>query len=54
MKVDCDSSTSSIPAAVMLESRNICSGGTGRNTGHVLETAEEYVGLEETYGAEPA
>lgn len=54
VKVDCDSSTSSIPAAVMLESRNICSGATGRNSSYILETAEEYSGLEETYGAEPA
>jgi glycine/D-amino acid oxidase-like deaminating enzyme len=38
----------------MLEARDICSGATGRNGGHVLETAEEFGDLEEVYGTDAA
>lgn len=39
---------------VVLEAREFCSGATGRNGGHVLETAEEYMELEETFGPDTA
>lgn len=39
---------------VLLEARDICSGATGRNGGHCLETAEEYLELKETWGQESA
>jgi hypothetical protein len=44
----------SIPAVVILEARDICSGATGRNGGHILETAEEFSSLEEQFGLEEA
>ncbi|EED14248.1 FAD dependent oxidoreductase, putative [Talaromyces stipitatus ATCC 10500] len=53
-EMDSNISMSAIPAVVMLESRNTCSGATGRNGGHILETAEEYVYYEETYGVKAA
>ncbi|RAK95304.1 NAD(P)/FAD-dependent oxidoreductase [Aspergillus ibericus CBS 121593] len=42
------------PAVVILEARSICSGATGRNGGHILETAEEFADLEDLYGREEA
>ncbi|PYI10915.1 FAD dependent oxidoreductase [Aspergillus sclerotiicarbonarius CBS 121057] len=42
------------PAVVILEARDICSGATGRNGGHILETAEKFASLEDTYGLEAA
>ncbi|OOF91806.1 hypothetical protein ASPCADRAFT_133894 [Aspergillus carbonarius ITEM 5010] len=42
------------PAVVILEARSICSGATGRNGGHILETGEEFADLEDTYGREAA
>lgn len=39
---------------VLLEARDICSGATGRNGGHCLETAEEYLELKEAWGKESA
>lgn len=39
---------------VMLEARDFCSGATGRNGGHILETAEEFEDLEAAYGLEAA
>ncbi|KAF4151317.1 hypothetical protein CNMCM6069_004140 [Aspergillus lentulus] len=42
------------PAIVMLEARDICSGATGRNGGHILETAEEFADLEEAHGTDAA
>ncbi|EAW06968.1 NAD(P)/FAD-dependent oxidoreductase [Aspergillus clavatus NRRL 1] len=42
------------PAVVILEARDVCSGATGRNGGHILETAEEFVDLEESIGLEAA
>lgn len=42
------------PAVVMLEARDICSGATGRNGGHILETAEEFAELEQVHGIEAA
>jgi glycine/D-amino acid oxidase-like deaminating enzyme len=42
------------PRVVMLEARDFCSGATGRNGGHILETAEEFEDLEATYGLDAA
>lgn len=42
------------PAVVMLEARDICSGATGRNGGHILETADEYAELADLLGEEAA
>ncbi|RAO74200.1 uncharacterized protein BHQ10_010212 [Talaromyces amestolkiae] len=39
---------------VILEARDFCSGATGRNGGHVLETADDYMELEETFGPDTA
>lgn len=47
-------STSSHPAVVMLEARDICSGATGRNGGHILETADEYAEIVDAFGEESA
>lgn len=48
------SSASSHPAVVMLEARDICSGATGRNGGHILETADEYAEIADVFGEESA
>ncbi|BCS27817.1 NAD(P)/FAD-dependent oxidoreductase [Aspergillus puulaauensis] len=42
------------PAIVMLEARDICNGATGRNGGHILETAEEFAELEQVHGTDAA
>ncbi|KAF7590830.1 hypothetical protein BBP40_002299 [Aspergillus hancockii] len=42
------------PKIVMLEARDTCTGATGRNGGHILETAEEFAEWEATYGLETA
>jgi glycine/D-amino acid oxidase-like deaminating enzyme len=42
------------PAVVMLEARDICSGATGRNGGHILETADEYAEFADAFGDEAA
>jgi glycine/D-amino acid oxidase-like deaminating enzyme len=42
------------PRVLILEARDFCSGATGRNGGHILETADEFVDLETTYGLEAA
>ncbi|KNG86205.1 putative FAD dependent oxidoreductase [Aspergillus nomiae NRRL 13137] len=42
------------PAVVMLEARDTCTGATGRNGGHILETAEEFTDWEALYGLEAA
>ncbi|KAL3457551.1 putative FAD dependent oxidoreductase [Aspergillus heterothallicus] len=42
------------PAVVILEARDICSGATGRNGGHILETAEDFSHLEEKHSQEAA
>lgn len=39
---------------VMLEARALCSGATGRNGGHCLETVEDYLGLKQRWGREAA
>lgn len=39
---------------IMLEARDSCSGATGRNGGHILETGEEYAMLKERLGKEEA
>ncbi|KAJ5308926.1 hypothetical protein PENANT_c013G08265 [Penicillium antarcticum] len=45
---------SSDPSVVVLEARTICSGATGRNGGHILETADEYAEFADEFGAEDA
>lgn len=42
------------PAVVILEARDVCSGATGRNGGHILETAEEFADLEDMHGTDAA
>lgn len=42
------------PAVVILEARDVCSGATGRNGGHIIETAEEFAELEASHGVEAA
>ena len=42
------------PRIIMLEARDICSGATGRNGGHILETVEEFIELEQSIGLEAA
>ncbi|KAH7401386.1 FAD dependent oxidoreductase-domain-containing protein [Pyrenochaeta sp. MPI-SDFR-AT-0127] len=42
------------PSVVILEARDCCSGATGRNGGHLLETALEYLELKEAVGLEAA
>jgi glycine/D-amino acid oxidase-like deaminating enzyme len=44
----------SLPSILMLEARSICSGATGRNGGHIIETADEYADLADTLGVEDA
>jgi hypothetical protein len=39
---------------MMVEARDLCSGATGRNGGHILETGEDFVDLEAEYGLEAA
>lgn len=49
--------TSSSPSQLkilMLEARDICSGATGRNGGHILETADEYAEFEDKFGTHEA
>jgi hypothetical protein len=46
--------TKARPAVVILEARDVCSGATGRNGGHILETAEEFAELEASLGLEAA
>ncbi|KAF9886876.1 hypothetical protein FE257_010999 [Aspergillus nanangensis] len=45
---------SSKPAVAIIEARDICSGATGRNGGHILATAEDFVDLEEAFGLDVA
>ncbi|KAJ5812033.1 hypothetical protein N7474_008334 [Penicillium riverlandense] len=49
-----ESSVPTHPAVVMLEARGICSGATGRNGGHILETADEYAELADVFGEDVA
>lgn len=51
---DPNPSTSNAPSIVILEARDFCSGATGRNGGHILESADEYVELAETFGEDTA
>lgn len=48
------SGSSGHPAVVMLEARDVCSGATGRNGGHILETGEEFMEFVETVGVDNA
>lgn len=45
---------SSSQSVLMLEARSICSGATGRNGGHILETADDYAELTDAFGAKDA
>ncbi|EAU36654.1 predicted protein [Aspergillus terreus NIH2624] len=45
---------SSRPSIVILEARDVCSGATGRNGGHILETAEDFTEFEATFGLDIA
>ncbi|CAD6448298.1 bb3a4030-b0be-42be-b4ec-b58eacf211c8 [Sclerotinia trifoliorum] len=45
-----ETQSSSQPKVIMLEARDSCSGATGRNGGHILETGEEYAMLKERLG----
>ena len=38
----------------MLEARTVCSGATGRNGGHILETADEYSRFADVLGVDAA
>lgn len=46
--------SSTHPKVAMLEARDSCSGATGRNGGHILETGEEYAMLKERLGKDSA
>lgn len=48
------SHTPGYPVVIMLEARDLCSGATGRNGGHILETADEFMDLVDTVGMEAA
>lgn len=41
-------------SVMMLEARELCSGATGRNGGHILETGEDFIDLEADHGLEAA
>jgi monoamine oxidase len=41
-------------SVLMLEARSICSGATGRNGGHILETADDYADLADAFGIQDA
>lgn len=45
---------SRIPKVVILEARDVCSGATGRNGGHLLETADEFGEYVDRFGLEAA
>ncbi|KGO76448.1 FAD dependent oxidoreductase [Penicillium italicum] len=47
-------SSTSHPSVVMLEARTVCSGATGRNGGHILETADEYSEFADEFGVDAA
>ncbi|KAF4537470.1 putative FAD dependent oxidoreductase [Lasiodiplodia theobromae] len=42
------------PSVVILEARDACSGATGRNGGHVLETVLEYLEFKQLFGKDAA
>lgn len=44
----------SLPSVVILEARDACSGATGRNGGHVLETVLEYLEFKQLFGKDAA
>lgn len=47
-------SSTSHPSVVMLEARTVCSGATGRNGGHILETADDYAEFSDVFGVDAA
>ncbi|KAJ5788481.1 hypothetical protein N7457_003471 [Penicillium paradoxum] len=46
--------STSHPSVVMIDARAICSGATGRNGGHILETGDGYAELADVYGKDDA
>jgi glycine/D-amino acid oxidase-like deaminating enzyme len=46
--------TPSRPAVVIVEARDVCSGATGRNGGHILDTGEEFADLEAAHRLDAA
>uniref|UniRef100_A0ABR3W3R8 FAD dependent oxidoreductase domain-containing protein n=1 Tax=Phialemonium thermophilum TaxID=223376 RepID=A0ABR3W3R8_9PEZI len=42
------------PRVVVLEARDACSGATGRNGGHVIETGVDYLDLKHAFGQDAA
>ncbi|XRM47101.1 hypothetical protein ABZX51_010102 [Aspergillus tubingensis] len=53
-KAEKSQNDSNRPAVAILEARDVCSGATGRNGGHILETAEEFADLEDIHGTAAA
>lgn len=51
---DKDAQPSSHAKVIMLDARDSCSGATGRNGGHILETGEEYAAMKKKFGKEAA
>ncbi|OQE30682.1 hypothetical protein PENFLA_c002G10868 [Penicillium flavigenum] len=47
-------SSTSHPSVVMLEARTVCTGATGRNGGHILETADDYAEFADIFGVDAA
>ena len=47
-------SSTSHPSIVMLDARTVCSGATGRNGGHILETADDYSRFADLFGVDAA
>lgn len=43
-----------IPAVVILEARDICSGATGRNGGHILDTGDDFADILQSVGVDAA
>ncbi|KAJ5145127.1 hypothetical protein N7448_002519 [Penicillium atrosanguineum] len=47
-------SNPSFPKVLILEARDVCSGATGRNGGHILENADEYAEFADEFGEDAA
>ncbi|KAJ0415431.1 FAD dependent oxidoreductase-domain-containing protein [Aspergillus carlsbadensis] len=53
-KLHSGSPSPSRPAVAILEARDACSGATGRNGGHILETGQQFAELETAHGVDAA
>lgn len=51
---DATTSRPDIPAVVMLEARDVCSGATGRNGGHILDTGDDFADILQSVGVDAA